>query len=151
MVRTIVSNFQALEIIMIIIRQFVRLHPRRMKLDFQVCFRVVDRARHRKNSWRQGLTKTKLVDEVGKGAVCWFMWKRKNWENLRKRKSWRKLKTFHVEARKKGFIQCIIKQFSIRFGFCDIQNNQGLGKAYQPQPSASADNPFLDLDYLDIT
>ena len=32
----------------------------------------------------------------------------------------------------------------IRFGFCDIQNNQGLGKGYQPQPSASADNPYLD-------
>ena len=24
----------------------------------------------------------------------------------------------------------------IRFGFCDIKNNQGLGKGYQPQPSA---------------
>ena len=35
----------------------------------------------------------------------------------------------------------------IRFGFCDIKNNQGLGKGYQPQPSASADNPYLDLDY----
>ena len=35
----------------------------------------------------------------------------------------------------------------IRFGFCDIQNNQGLGKGYQLQPSASADNPYLDLDY----
>ena len=32
----------------------------------------------------------------------------------------------------------------IRFGFSDIQNNQGLGKGYQPQPSASADNPYLD-------
>ena len=31
----------------------------------------------------------------------------------------------------------------IRFGFCDIQNNQGLGKGY----SASADNPYLDLNY----
>ena len=29
-----------------------------------------------------------------------------------------------------------------RFGFCDIQNNQGLGKDYQPQPTASADNPL---------
>jgi len=30
-------------------------------------------------------------------------------------------------------------------GFCDIQNNQGLGKSYQPQPqpSTSTDNPFL--------
>ena len=35
----------------------------------------------------------------------------------------------------------------IRFGFCDIQNNQGLGQAYQPKPSASDDNPYLDLDY----
>jgi len=39
----------------------------------------------------------------------------------------------------------------IRFGFCDIQNNQGLGKGYQPQPSASADNPYLDLDYSGFT
>ena len=31
--------------------------------------------------------------------------------------------------------------------FCDIQNNQGLGKGYQPRPSASVDNPRLDLDY----
>ena len=35
----------------------------------------------------------------------------------------------------------------IRFGFCDIRNNQGLGLFYQPQPSASADNTYLDLDY----
>ena len=35
----------------------------------------------------------------------------------------------------------------IRFGFCDIQNNQGLGKGYQPRPSASANNSHLDLDY----
>ena len=34
-----------------------------------------------------------------------------------------------------------------RFGFSDIQSNQGLGKGYQPQPSASAGNPYLDLDY----
>ena len=33
----------------------------------------------------------------------------------------------------------------IRFGFCDIQNNQGLGKGYQPQPSASADLIILDI------
>ena len=42
-----------------------------------------------------------------------------------------------------AFVQCII----IRFGFCDIQNNQGLSKGYQPQPPASADNPYLDPDY----
>ena len=35
----------------------------------------------------------------------------------------------------------------IRVGFGDIQNNQGLCKGYQSQPSASADNPNLHLDY----
>ena len=35
----------------------------------------------------------------------------------------------------------------IRFGFCDIRNNQGLGQCYQPQPQASADKTYLDLDY----
>ena len=34
----------------------------------------------------------------------------------------------------------------IKFGFCDIQNNQGRCKGYQPQHSAFADNPYLDLD-----
>ena len=32
------------------------------------------------------------------------------------------LKTSYVKARKKGVVQCIIKQI-IRFGFCDIQYN----------------------------
>ena len=32
-------------------------------------------------------------------------------------------------------------------GFCDIQNNQGRGNCYQPQPPAAADNSYLDLDY----
>ena len=35
----------------------------------------------------------------------------------------------------------------IRFCFCDIQNNQGLGKGYQPKPKAEADKPYLDLKY----
>ena len=32
--------------------------------------------------------------------------------------------------------------------FLDIQNNQSIGKSYQPQHSGSADNPYLDFDYL---
>ena len=35
----------------------------------------------------------------------------------------------------------------IRFGFCDIRNNQGRGKCYQPKPKAEADNTNRDLDY----
>ena len=44
-------------------------------------------------------------------------------------------------------IRSMCNKTIIRFGFCDIQNNRGLGKGYQPQPSASVDNPSLDLDY----
>ena len=35
----------------------------------------------------------------------------------------------------------------IRFSFCDIQNNQGLSKGYQPQPSVLASTLII----LDIT
>ena len=35
----------------------------------------------------------------------------------------------------------------IRFTFGDTSNNQELGKGYGPQPSDSADIPYLDLDY----
>ena len=43
------------------------------------------------------------------------------------------------------FVERIIKQ--LLDAVFDIQNNQGLGQGYQPLPSASADNPHLDLDY----
>ena len=46
-----------------------------------------------------------------------------------------------------NFFRSMYNKTIIRFGFCDIQNNQGLGKGYQPQSSTSADNPYLDLDY----
>ena len=51
------------------------------------------------------------------------------------------------QERKKEFVQCIIKHL---LDFCDIQNNQGLSKGYQPKPKAEADNPYLhlDLDYF---
>ena len=45
------------------------------------------------------------------------------------------------------FLRSMYNKTIIRFGFCDIQNNQGLEKGYQPQPSASTDNPYLELDY----
>ena len=35
------------------------------------------------------------------------------------------------------------KTIIIRFGFCDIQNKQGLSKGYQPQPSALANNGYV--------
>ena len=46
-----------------------------------------------------------------------------------------------------NFFRSMYSKTIIRFSFCDIQNNRGLGKGYQPQPTASADNPYLHLDY----
>jgi len=46
-----------------------------------------------------------------------------------------------------SFVQRITKQLW-QSSFRDIQNNQGLGKSYSPQPSASSqDNLYLNLDY----
>ena len=39
----------------------------------------------------------------------------------------------------------------IGWGFCDIQNNQGGGRSYQPEPKAEADNLTETLIVLDIT
>ena len=68
-------------------------------------------------------------------------------EPEKKRELAQTLKTFYVEARNMERIRSMYNKTIIRFGFFDIQNNQGLGKGYQPQPPASADNPYLDLDY----
>ena len=54
---------------------------------------------------------------------------------------------FAISEEANFFFHSMYNKTIIRFGFCDIQNNQGLGKGYQPQPSASADNPYLDLNY----
>ena len=45
------------------------------------------------------------------------------------------------------FFRSVYNETFIGFGICDIRNNQGFGKSYQPQPSAPADNPYLDFDY----
>ena len=96
---------------------------KKQKHDFQVCF--VDLARHRKSSWRQGLTNTKRSTKGGKGAGCWLREREKTERAWGKERVGTNFENVQVKARKKGFVQCIIKQF-IRFGFCDIQNNQGL-------------------------
>ena len=40
----------------------------------------------------------------------------------------------------------VYNKTTIRFGFSDIQSNQCVGKGYEPQLSASADEPYLDLE-----
>ena len=41
------------------------------------------------------------------------------------------------------FFNTMYNKTIIRFGFCDIRNNQGRGKCYQPKPNAEADNSYL--------
>ena len=57
------------------------------------------------------------------------------------------LKTFILCRSEKERIRSLYNKTIIRFGFCDIQNYQCLSKGYQPQPSASSDNPYFGLDY----
>ena len=46
------------------------------------------------------------------------------------------------------YFRSVYNKTIIRFGFGDIQNNQDLGKGYQPAyPSASTFNPYIDLDH----
>ena len=56
-------------------------------------------------------------------------------------------KTYILCRSKKERIRSMYSKTIIRFGFCDIQNNQ----RHQPRPSASADNPYLTLIILNIT
>ena len=47
-----------------------------------------------------------------------------------------------VKKQKKILFSFMYNKTIIRFGICDIQNNQGRGKGYQPKPKAEADNPY---------
>ena len=81
---------------------------KKQKHDFQVCF--VDLARHRKSSWRQGLTSTKRSTKVAKELFADYVKEKKLREPEEKKELAQTLKTCYVEAREKGFVQCIIKQ-----------------------------------------
>ena len=49
------------------------------------------------------------------------------------------------------FFRSMYDKTIIRFGFCDIQKDQVLGKSRQPQPLASNHNPTSTWIILDIT
>ena len=81
---------------------------KKQKHDFQVCF--VDLARHRKSSWRQGLTNTKRSTKVAKELFADYVKEKKLREPEEKKELAQTLKTCYVDARKKGSVQCIIEQ-----------------------------------------
>ena len=88
--------------------------------------------------------KHKKVDESGKGAVYWLRKREKTERTWGKERVGTNFENI-LCLREKEKIRSMYKKTITRFGFCDIQNNQGLGKGYQPQPSASAHNPYLHL------
>ena len=81
---------------------------KKQKHYFQVCF--FDLARHRKSSWRQGLTNTKRSTKVAKELFADYVKEKKLRESQERKKLARTLNLKFVEARKKGFVQCIIRQ-----------------------------------------
>ena len=90
--------------------------------------------------------KHRKVDEGGKGAVCWLREREKTERTWGKERVGTNFENILCRSEKER-IRSMYNKTIIRFGFCDIQNNQGLGKGYLPQPSASADNPYLNLNY----
>ena len=61
---------------------------------------------------------------------------------------------FYVEARKKGSVQCIIKQLLDSVFAISRMNKVSVRVIYQPQHPASTDNPYVGLTFviiLDIT
>ena len=117
---------------------------KKQKHDFQVCF--VDLARHRKSSWRQGLTNTKRSTKLAKELFADYVKEKKTERTWGKERAGTNFENM-LCRREKEKIRSMYNKTIIRFGFCDIQNNEGLGKGYQPQPSASANNPYFDLNY----
>ena len=76
---------------------------KKQKHDFQVCF--VDWTRHRKKHLKTGTHKTLKGWRRWQRSCLLMTWKRKNWENLRKRKSWHKLwKHFMLKWERKDLL-----------------------------------------------
>ena len=59
-----------------------------------------------------------------------YMKEKKMREPEGKRELAQTLKTYILCRSKKERIRSMYKKTIIRFGFCDLQNNQGLGKGY---------------------
>ena len=81
---------------------------KKQKDDFQVCF--VDWARHRKIVEDKDSQNTKRSTKVAKELFANYVKDKKLREPEEKKELAQTLKTCYVEARKKGFVQCIIKQ-----------------------------------------
>ena len=79
--------------------------------------------------------KTQKVDEGGKGAVCWLRKREKTERTWGKESVGTNFENILCRSEKER-IRSMYNKTIIRFGFCDNQNNQGLGKGKPlPRPS----------------
>ena len=85
--------------------------------------------------------------KVAKELFADYVKKKKVREPEEKKELTQTLKTYILCRSEKERIRSMYNKTIIRFGFCDIQNNQGLSKGYQPQPIT----PTSTLIILDIT
>ena len=90
---------------------------------------------------------TKRSKKVAKELFADYTKEKKLREPEEKKELAQTLKKYILCQNQKGRIHSMYNKTIIIFGFYDIQNNQGFSKGYQPQPPASADNPYLHLDY----
>ena len=85
--------------------------------------------------------------KVAKELFADYVKKKKVREPEEKKELTQTLKTYILCRSEKERMRSMYNKTIIRFGFCDIQNNQGLSKGYQPQPIT----PTSTLIILDIT
>ena len=81
--------------------------------------------------------------KVAKELFADYVKKKKVREPEEKKELAQTLKTYILCRSEKERIRSMYNKAIIRFGFCDIQNNQGLSKGYQPQPTSTV--IFLDI------
>ena len=84
---------------------------------------------------------TKRSSKVAKELFSDYVKQKKLGELQEKKELAQTLKTYILCRSEKERFRSMYNKTIIRLGFCDIQNNQGLSKGHQPQPS-----PDLDLD-----
>ena len=84
---------------------------------------------------------TKRSSKVAKELFSDYVKQKKLGELQEKKELAQTLKTYILCRSEKEIFRSMYNKTIIRLGFCDIQNNQGLSKGHQPQPS-----PDLDLD-----
>ena len=77
--------------------------------------------------------------KVAKELFADYVKKKKVREPEEKKELTQTLKTYILCRSEKEIIRWMYNKTITRFGFCNVQNDEGLRKGYQPKPKAEAD------------